>query len=394
MNIGLLLPSAIMYSVFSKKKVFAPKDLFVMLADALVEKGHTVFVYSSSDTKTKGTLIAGSDALALKEPPAMKLRNIPEGKKMQIAQRDARWEYELDLTQRAYRDAMQGKIALIHSYLDFSAHYFAEVTCVPTVYTLHDPVPDTDSLDHWRFQRFPHDPYIAISRMQAQQFASLISIYDTIHHGIDVSQFIFQKNAENFLLFLGRYMKEKGVVDAIEASKASEIPLKIASSWEYTKTAYYRQQIAPLLSHTFIHRMGILDREKRNIYLGKAKALLFPIHWEEPFGMVMIEAMACGTPVIAYARGSVPEVVVDGVTGFIVNETEEGKRGNWIIKKTGVAGLVEAVKRLQAMSQEDYRAMRRACRKHVEEHFSIDQMVSGYERVYEKVIEFTHTPRV
>ena len=113
-----------------------------------------------------------------------------------------------------------------------------------------------------------------------------------------------------------------------------------------------------------------------------ACAFLFPIHWEEPFGLVMIEAMACGTPVIAYNRGSVSEIVRDGVTGFIIEEEDrgnQGNRGNWVIKKTGIEGLVEAIKRIGEID-------RASCRRHVEENFTMEKMVEGYEKVYKKIL--------
>lgn len=120
--------------------------------------------------------------------------------------------------------------------------------------------------------------------------------------------------------------------------------------------------------------------------MGRAKCVLFPIKWEEPFGMVMIEAMACGTPVIAYARGSVPEVIKDGVTGLIVNQNEAEKRGNWIIKKTGIDGLCEAIEKIYGLSPAAYLKMRQNCRKQVEDNFSAEKMVVRYEGVYSEIL--------
>jgi glycosyltransferase involved in cell wall biosynthesis len=120
-------------------------------------------------------------------------------------------------------------------------------------------------------------------------------------------------------------------------------------------------------------------------FLGNARAFMFPIHWEEPFGLVMAEAMACGTPVIGYARGSVPEIVRDGVTGFIIDPPDGdgfpiSESGKWIIKKRGVEGLIEAIGRVREID-------RAACRRHVEENFTVEKMVAGYEEVYKKIIE-------
>ncbi len=377
MKIGLLLPSTLMYERYGREKIFAPHELFLDLADGLVGRGHRVRVYSSSDTRTRGVLVAGNDALAFQEPPAMKLRYVaPETKKL-LARRDARWEYELDLTVKAYSDAKEGKIDLVHSFLEFSAHYFQEVTGVPTVYTIHDTAPDKEFLDYWRFRRFPHDHYVAISHSQARDFAPLVDIVDVVHHGIHASRYEANFETGEYVLFIGRYMPEKGVEDAIRAGIETGNLTVLAGSKEYREIAYYQKTIAPLVANSLVKEVGFLSGKRKIGLLAGAKALLFPIHWEEPFGMVMIEAMACGTPVIAYNRGSVPEIVRDGVTGFIIDpdDTPRPEKGSWRIRKQGVEGLVEAIKRISEID-------RAACRKHVEENFTVEKMVEGYERVY------------
>ena len=147
---------------------------------------------------------------------------------------------------------------------------------------------------------------------------------------------------------------------------------------------YWESEVFPHIDGKNILYESVLPKEALHQRYGNAKALLFPIHWEEPFGLVMIEAMACGTPVIAYNRGSVSEIVRDGVTGYIVdddrsNKSDKTNTSNLIIKKKGIAGLVEAIKRIGEID-------RSACRKHVEAHFTVDRMVTGYEQVYKKVL--------
>ena len=132
--------------------------------------------------------------------------------------------------------------------------------------------------------------------------------------------------------------------------------------------------------------VGMLTTPRREEVMGRAKCLLFPIKWEEPFGMVLIEAMACGTPVVAYARGSVPEIIKDGETGFIVNSSDSDIRGDWIVKKTGIAGLCEAVEKIYSMSKVEYQKMRHACRTHVEANFTVEKMADNYEKVYQKIL--------
>lgn len=129
-----------------------------------------------------------------------------------------------------------------------------------------------------------------------------------------------------------------------------------------------------------------ISLNERVHFLQSAKVFLFPIEWEEPFGLVLIESMACGTPIIAYARGSAPEIIKDGVTGFLINPSEDEKRGDFLIKKTGIDGFFEAVKQIYSMSKKEYENVRIACRKHVEENFTIEKMVDNYEKIYAEVI--------
>lgn len=382
MKIGLLLPSVLMYNQWSKEKIFAPKELFLNLANGLVSRGHSVRVYSSEDTKTHGELIFGDSILALEEPPAMKTRYVEEELKKTLARKDARMEYELDLTAKAFSDASKGIIDIIHSFLEFSAHYFNEVTQIPTVYTLHDTLPKKEYLDWWRFNRFPSHSYVAISNSQARELRTIINkIEDVVYHGINLKEYEFSSSQGDYLFFMGRYMQEKGLDDAIKVAIQINFSLVIAGSKEYEEIAFFKQVIAPLLSNNIVKQKEYLDSSAKINMIKNARAFLFPIKWEEPFGLVMVEAMACGTPVIAYNRGSVSEIVRDGLTGFIVdpdNEERPGK-GTWIIKKQGIEGLVEAVRRIGEID-------RAACRKHVEKNFTVEKMVEGYEKVYQKVL--------
>jgi len=149
---------------------------------------------------------------------------------------------------------------------------------------------------------------------------------------------------------------------------------------------YYKTQIEHKLQQTPVVNHGEMTSEKRNELIASSRCFIFPIKWEEPFGLVMIESMASGTPVIAYARGSTPEVIKDGETGFLVNSSEEDIRGDWIIKKTAIEGLCEAVEKIYAMPEEEYKAMRRNCRAHVEKNFTVERMVDEYETVYQQII--------
>ena len=138
--------------------------------------------------------------------------------------------------------------------------------------------------------------------------------------------------------------------------------------------------------HEYSHILpSPINIEAKNQLYGKASYFLYPIVWEEPFGLVFLEAMASGTPVIAFAKGAVPEIIKDGETGFIVNPLDNDIRGDWIIKKTGIEGLAQAIEKISSMSDTEYRQMRQNCRKHVEENFIVEKMANEYVEVYKKI---------
>jgi len=381
MKIGLLLPSVYMGSRY-KNKIFAARELFINLADGLVEKGHEVYVYSSPDTKTKAQLVAGEASLITQDFTSSHFRGLDQAAKTKSAELITKIEYEEDLTVKAYLHAQESKIDIMHSYHDFMAHYVAKLAPVKTIYTIHTSRPSEMDLDYWRFQHFKDDDYVFISKSQLKDFEDLISSVNVVYHGVDTERFSLGNGEGEYLAFLGRYIEEKGVADAIAAARKSGLLLKIIGDAAYRELPYYKNKIFPELKNGFVEDGSFLEEGDRYSFLKNAKALLFPIQWNEPFGMVMIEAMSCGTPVIAYNRGSVAELVKDGVTGFIVdpdNEDRPGKR-SWVIKKQGVDGLMEAISKINEIKRED-------CRRHVEENFTVEKMVEGYENVYKKVLE-------
>ncbi len=348
MKIGLLMPSILMSERFADR-IFAPKDLFFALAAGLKKRGHTVFVYDTGDP-----------TLAIHELTSVKIRKDASG---QLLFRLNANEYEADVAQRAFSDAAKQGVEVMHIYMDSVAQYFARASGMPTVTTIHDPLFPPDTLEGWHERHFADMPHVAISQRQKELYAGF-HIVDVVYHGVDVASFPFSEAGNGYLAFAGRLIPEKGIEDALAASREAGIPLHIATSENYEDTDYYRTRLTPLLTSATL--TGYLQKPARDEFLKNARALLFPIHWEEPFGMVMVEAMACGTPVVAYNRGSVPEIVKDGVTGFIVEEKE------------GVEGLVKAIKRIGEID-------RAACRRHVEQNFSVEKMVEGYEKVYGKI---------
>ncbi len=383
MKIGLLLPSVYMGSKY-KNKIFAPKELFINLANGLVDKGHEVYVYASPNTHTKAHLIPGQEQLIDKDFTSSKVLGLDRLSKLKNAHTATKIEYEIDLTVKAYMHAKKNKLDIMHAYHDFMAHYVNKIESLKTVYTLHDPKPLREHLVYLRLNSFKKDNYIFISESQLNTFGGMVHSVGVIHHGIDTNKFSFGRKGGDYLAFLGRYIQEKGVVEAIYAAERAGRTLKMIGDDAYRVLPYYQKNVRPNLKRGVVEdkSFGASDRDE---FLREAKALIFPILWDEPFGMVMIEAMSSGTPVIAFNKGSVSEVVKDGVTGFIVEL--DNKAHKWITKKTGREGLVEAIKRIYDMKEEEYLKMRAAARKHVEENFTIDRMVKEHEKVYRKILD-------
>lgn len=380
MKIGLLSSSIYMSRALFKDMIFAPRDLSIALADGLVDKGHEVYFFTAPDIKTRATLIAGDSAFFQDSLVEKKLQGQPNDRLKWASFYARKRYYEMDLIQRCYKMALDGKLDIIHSYHDVLGHFVNELTGFPTVYTLHDPLPsDENDLSYWLLEKFKQQNYVSISKAFQRFNKPNLHFVDTVYHGINVSNSQFFPDQGEYVAFIGRMEKEKGVDIAIHTAKATGKKIKIATSPEEQGKKYYQDVIAPFVDAQ-VELTGFVDSQRKYDFLGQALCLLFPIQWEEPFGMAMIEAMACGTPVVAFNRGSVSEIVRDGLTGFIIDQDNEDRpgKGSWIIKKQGVEGLIEAVNRIGEIKRE-------ACRKHVEENFTIEKMVEGYENVYRKI---------
>jgi glycosyltransferase involved in cell wall biosynthesis len=266
---------------------------------------------------------------------------------------------------------------------------FSSQIKVPKVQTMHDPLYPSYLPIFNEYRDITDNYFVSISQAQREN-APNINYIGNVYNGVPVESYEFGDQPENRLIFLGRIKQIKGVKDAVDVATLTQTPLLIAGRTAMTEKAFIETEITPNVDGQLISQIGVIGHPEKVDYLKKSKALLFPVHWDEPFGLVMIEAMACGTPVIAYNRGSVAEVIKDGVTGFIVNEkdtdqtdnnnTDKTDKKEWIIKKTGIEGLAEAISRIGEID-------RKACRKHVEENFSIGKMIDGYEEVYRKILD-------
>ncbi len=209
----------------------------------------------------------------------------------------------------------------------------------------------------------------------------------TIHHGVDGNIFGFGAEGGSNIVWAGRAIPSKGMDLAVELARRCKLKIKLFAIRKDDHGAWLETVLKQIKSQPDLISIEF-DQERASLVgpFQKSKLFLFPIVWDEPFGLVLAESLACGTPVVAYARGSVPEIIKDGETGYIVNSSEEDMRGNWIIKKTGVEGLCEAVEKIYSMPEGEYKKMRKACRDRFEKNFTIEKMTKEYERVYQKIV--------
>jgi len=261
------------------------------------------------------------------------------------------------------------------------------------VFTLHDCLDGVQKQAIEELSKNINCHLVSISNAQKQ--ADNGRFIDTVYHGLDLEKYPFHDKPDKVTSVMGRIVFKKGQYDALKASQISGVQCFVVGQpdlEEDVNSNYWYKNILPYIDgHSAVY-IPFIKPDLLYHYYQKSTAVLMPIHWEEPFGLVMIEAMACGTPVIAYNRGSVPEIVKDGVTGFIVDPPEEDEKdmqethrsqiGSWIIKKRGVEGLVEAINRIKEID-------RRKCRQHIEDNFTIEKMVDGYEQVYKKLLNST-----
>lgn len=296
--------------------------------------------------------------------------------------------YEQTLLSKAF--SMQDEFDLYHINIGDGdiALPFAPFVDRPIVITIHHMLP-TDYMQ--RFFSFYRDQpnvfFISASDAQRTQLPDLRYLA-TIHHGVDTDQFGFDASGGESLMWAGRAIPEKGPDAVVDVAEETHRPAKLFGILRASHSEWLKERVLSRLPHVH-EKITFTEGKSRPDLIPEyqsSKAFILPITVEESFGLVFIEAMSCGTPVIAYARGSVPEVIQDGVTGFIVNPSDDDIRGEWIIKKTGREGIREAVERLYALPVDEYRAMRRACRKRVESMFSIERMTDAYLAAYREAI--------
>ncbi len=332
-----------LYEAVPPKLYGGTERIVSFLTEALVELGHEVTLFTSADARTSAELVAVRDQAIRLDPAPLK---------SDVA---AHLAMMSEVRKRA------STFDLIHFHTDLIHFPFFENIAARTVTTLHGRLDIKDLASAYR--RWPQYPLVSISDAQRRPLAG-IPFAQTVHHGIDSRRLApTDQPRGDYLAFLGRISPEKRVDRAVEIARASGMKLRIAAKIE-TLDQHHYEKIKHMLDEPFVEYVGEIGDDNKCDFLGHAAALLFPIDWPEPFGLVMIEAMACGTPVIAWDNGSVPEVVDDGITGFIVTSLDEA---------------VKSVKRAPTLPRDKIRAV-------FEERFSATTMAQNYVRLYETLL--------
>lgn len=312
------------------------------LTEELVRQGHEVTLFASGDSMTSARLIPVCPESLRLNPHVID----PLAHHTLLLEEVFRRKHEFDM---------------IHFHIDYLHFPLSRRERVANVTTLHGRLDLPDLVPLYR--AFRDMPLISISDAQRRPLAG-VNWRATVYHGMPEDCLLPGTGEGNYLAFLGRISPEKGLDEAIAIARRVGMPLKIAAKVDRADREYFERVIKGQLDHELIEYIGEIGYAEKNEFLGNAAALLFPIQWPEPFGIVMMEAMACGTPVIAYPRGSVPEIIEDGVNGFIAHDIEQA---------------AVAVKRVSELD-------RKGCRERFEQRFTATRMAEDYIAVYEQLI--------
>lgn len=338
---------------------YSPTTIAVSMAEGLAARGHEITFFGPEGTNLKDVRVEtmGVRPLVTTQQQLFDLAATPD-----LFQDYIPSLFDQYMVKAMFERAAAGEFdALVFHHPESAMGYAKLYPQVPVLYVLHD------YLDEKRHQVIemhlsPNQHFVSISDSQRRD-APDFPYAATVYNGIDTKKFSFCDKAEDYLMFAGRIIPEKGLKEAVQVALKAGRRLIITGQLLPTTQWYFDEYVKPHLSDRILY-LGMIDKDQLAKYYQKAAALLVPIRWEEPFGLTMAEAMACGTPVIAFRRGSVSEVIQDGKTGFIVDNT---------------ADMTEAIEKIGKIKRQD-------CRHHVEQHFTLDHMVVGYEKTLLQLI--------
>ena len=311
------------------------------ITEELVRQGHDVTLFASGDSQTTAALRAAC-------PHALRLNT-------GLVNRDA----PLILMQEEAFGAEAGQFDIIHSHLDYLSFPMSRRCQTPVLTTMHGRMDPPELIPI--FNEYAEMPLVSISNAQRTPLPAANWV-GTVYHGLP-DLYSFHPNPKSYLAYLGRICPEKRPDHAIEIAKRVGIPLRMAAKVDPVDREYFETKIAPLLDHPLVEYIGEISDAEKGDFLGEAAAVLCTYDWPEPFGIVLIEALACGTPVFAYRRGSIPEIIENGVTGFICDSLEE------MVSRINCLPLIE----------------RRQCRESFENRFTVQRMVNDYHTLYERL---------
>jgi glycosyltransferase involved in cell wall biosynthesis len=324
------------------KKYGGTERVIHALTEELVRRGHEVTLFATGDSITSARLIS------------VYPRSMREAKLKDIYGANAWTLHNIGL---AY--ARQDQFDIIHDHNGFLSLPAANLARVPVVMTQHNAF----SREEYRMFSALNKPFIVTISDAQRPTGTGLNIVATVYNGLDMKEYPFSAEHEGYLLFVGRISPEKGVHYAIEVAQQLDLPLIIAAKLEPVDRTYFSEYIEPRLSDQ-ISWIGEVDEAKRNQLMSRAMCFLHPALWKEPFGLTLIEATACGCPVVAFSRGAIPEVIKDGVSGFVVNDLES---------------MLDAVENIAKIDREK-------CREYAIKAFCAKSMTDGYEAVYARIL--------
>lgn len=315
------------------------------LTESLVAMGHEVSLVATGDSHTSAHLLESFPRSLRTDPAAIHYRD----------------RYKYIGVGRVLDLLSGGDFDIVHNHLGWRLLPVTNFIKAPVITTLHGPL--NVEQEKLIYGLFADKNYVSISQNQRKPLPELNYVAN-VYNGIDVSSFTVGGGEDGYLAFLGRISPEKGTVEAIKIAQATGRKLRIAAKVDVVDEDYFENEVKPLIDGKQIVFIGEVKHDEKVKFLGDASALLMPIQWEEPFGLVNVEAMACGTPVIGLARGSLPEIIIDGQVGFLCQSVDE---------------MIKRVADINKIKRSD-------CRLHVEQNFTSERMAENYLKAYQKLL--------